>query len=601
MTCDSFVRSTAETPHFITGVADESVHDGGELRLRVRADGVPRPELRWLVDGRQVREDARHLIATTTEPQVVSELTVTGFTSQDGGQYSCVAGNCVGDVETTARVTLAMIMPCFERRLDRAMEISEGDFLELNARVDGSPLPTATWFKDGIPIDEKDPRIVTSATADGLLKLRIEDVTADDSGAYRLVISNAVGETLSQCALAVDRRPFKPTFTQGLKDTRAVVGESMRLEAHVAAYPPAELRWYKDGLAMRAQSGYLFETPPDGRAAMWVENVEPEDPGVYTLVATNTLGEATTAARVFLEERPRRPEFIIQLRPVTAVEGFPVLLEVRATGCPTPDLHWLRNGIPLYPDNKHVTVTALPDGTGTLLLDKCTPADTKTYAAVASNASGEADTSCDVTVASRVNDALPEERPQFITPLRDAVTDEGVALHVEATFTGNPVPEVEWTRDARPLDTDHRVVLTCDGRKVGLCIQETAPSDTGEYVCKLKNKLGSDACDARITVRKIYSAPVFTSRFQEQLRQAVGADGKLAARVSGVPQPLVAWYKDGQPVQESLKYHVKRDGESHCLYVRELNEEDAGEYTCHASNKEGSAECNARLTVVDVM
>lgn len=103
-------------------------------------------------------------------------------------------------------MALAQVLPSFDRKLDRAMEIAEGDFLELNAKVDGSPLPTAQWYKDGVPVDPNDPRIVTTMTPDGKCKLRIENVTPEDSGAYKLVIKNKVGESVSQCAVAVDSK-----------------------------------------------------------------------------------------------------------------------------------------------------------------------------------------------------------------------------------------------------------------------------------------------------------------------------------------------------------------------------------------------------------
>lgn len=174
----------------------------------------------------------------------------------------------------------------------------------------------------------------------------------------------------------------------------------------------------------------------------------------------------------------------------------------------------------VWPDNKHVTITTQPDGSSALLLDKSTPADTKTYKAIATNCVGDAETSCDVKITSKRNDELPEERPQFMNPLRDSVTDEGLSLHMEATIIGNPIPDVTWTKDGKPLEGDHRVVLTCDGKKVGLCIQETEPGDSGEYICKLTNPLGSDACDAKITIRKIFTPPVFQSKFTD-LQQVI--------------------------------------------------------------------------------
>lgn len=135
-------------------------------------------------------------------------------------------------------------------------------------------------------------------------------------------------------------KPFQPKFIKGLQDTKVIVGEPLRLEAYVSSFPPPEIKWFKDGLPIRPQKGVSFENHPDGHIVLTIDYVEPENPGVYTLVASNKLGESTTAAQIFLEERPRKPEFILQLKPVTVVEGFPVLLEVRATGCPTPEVKW---------------------------------------------------------------------------------------------------------------------------------------------------------------------------------------------------------------------------------------------------------------------
>lgn len=78
-------------------------------------------------------------------------------------------------------------------------------------------------------------------------------------------------------------------------------------------------------------------------------------------------------------------------------------------------------------------------------------------------------------------------------------------------------------------------------------------------------------------------------------------DGKFPCKISGVPQPVVQWFKDNEPIQESLKYHIKHDGDSHCLYIKDLENKDGGVYKCHASNKEGQAECQASLKVVDKM
>lgn len=288
--------------------------------------------------------------------------------------------------------------PTFTKRLDSVVDVDEDDVLELKAKMHGSPMPEVAWFKDGKPIDPKDPRIIQTVTPDGSIKLRIEKVKPGDSGAYKLVIKNKNGDNVSQSAVAVERKPMKPKFVKGIEDTKVVVGEPLRLEAEINAYPPPEVKWFKDGLPIRPQHGIGFETHPDGRVALNIDFVEPEHPGVYTLVVSNRMGEATCNAQVDLEERPRKPEFIVQLKPMTVVEGFPAIFEVRATGCPTPEIMWKRNSTEIIPDKKQVTINHLPDGSSALLLEQVTLSDAKNYIAIATNSSGEAETTGILTV-----------------------------------------------------------------------------------------------------------------------------------------------------------------------------------------------------------
>lgn len=50
-----------------------------------------------------------------------------------------------GEAECEAMITLAQIPPGFAHKLDRQKEVDEGEPLELKAKVDGSPIPTAKW------------------------------------------------------------------------------------------------------------------------------------------------------------------------------------------------------------------------------------------------------------------------------------------------------------------------------------------------------------------------------------------------------------------------------------------------------------------------
>lgn len=203
-------------------------------------------------------------------------------------------------------------------------------------------------------------------------------------------------------------------------------------------------------------------------------------------------------------------------------------------------------------------------------------------------------------VASKTNTEAPEEKPEFLNPLRDMSVEEGEPMVFSASFKGNPVPDVCWTKNGKPIKPSDGFMLTCDGKKVQLEINPSNLSDTGAYVCKLKNKLGEDSSKANATVRKVYQPPNFAQKFTD-IQQVPKSDAKFLARVTGIPSPDISWHFNGQPIHDGGKYKIKRDNETCCLYVKDCTLADAGRYRCEAVNKEGKAHCEAALSVIDKM
>lgn len=53
--------------------------------MKVRADGLPKPEIRWFLNGKPIVEDEHHKISTESGTQVTSELTITNYSEADAG------------------------------------------------------------------------------------------------------------------------------------------------------------------------------------------------------------------------------------------------------------------------------------------------------------------------------------------------------------------------------------------------------------------------------------------------------------------------------------------------------------------------------------
>ncbi|XP_046622212.1 obscurin isoform X8 [Neodiprion virginianus] len=592
------LKTHADAPQFINKLTDKSFKDQDDVQLKVRVSGLPKPQIKWLKDKTQITNDERYSITTDVEGQVVSSLLIKKFSAEDVAKITCIASNIAGTVDTSAQLSLAKSAPTFSRTLPRSAEVDEGEPLELKAKLDGSPIPSVKWFKNGEEV-KPDGHIKIESLPDGTVKLTIENVKPTDCGAYKLIATNPNGDAAALCAVAVKPEPKKPSFVKGLEDAKAIVGQPLKLEAQVVAFPNPQIQWCKDGVPIRQTKEVNFSNDPNGLIGLSIDKVRPEDAGTYSLVVINKLGDITGVAKVEVEEKERKPAFLTTLQPLTVVEGFPAKLEVKTIGKPPAQLKWLHNGVEVIPDGQHIKIIDLPDGTHAFVIDKARPEDSGEYQAVATNNQGSASSKANVDVAGKGQSGRPEERPGFLSPMRDVSVEEGQPLVLSVPFVGNPIPDVSWTKDGEPVEPSDKVMITCDGKKVGLQINPSSLKDAGVYGCRLVSPLGEDATSATATVRKVFQEPTFTQKFTD-LQQLPTYDAKFPARVDGIPRPEVSWYYNDKPIlTDTDKYKIKRDGDACCLYVRNCTPADAGRYKCKAVNRQGEAECTANLEVVE--
>ncbi|XP_062303663.1 striated muscle preferentially expressed protein kinase-like isoform X2 [Osmerus eperlanus] len=81
-----------------------------------------------------------------------------------------------------------------------------------------------------------------------------------------------------------------PVFLRKLRKAAVGTGCDIRLRVSVGGHPRPTLCWYHNEEELRAPSG-------DGDAGgLWIRDCKPGDAGLYTCVATNSLGEARSSA-----------------------------------------------------------------------------------------------------------------------------------------------------------------------------------------------------------------------------------------------------------------------------------------------------------------
>lgn len=101
---------------------------------------------------------------------------------------------------TEAEPVEVLSPPTFTRRLEDT-STQEGSSFQLEATVEGNPLPTVSWFKNGACIDESPDYVITFNNGECLL--RFEEVFLEDEADYTCRASNDLGEDTTKARLTV--------------------------------------------------------------------------------------------------------------------------------------------------------------------------------------------------------------------------------------------------------------------------------------------------------------------------------------------------------------------------------------------------------------
>ncbi|XP_048095477.1 coiled-coil domain-containing protein 141 isoform X1 [Alosa alosa] len=188
------------------------------------------------------------------------------------------------------------------------------------------------------------------------------------------------------------------------------------------------------------------------------------------------------------------PNFSKHISNATVMEGSPVTLEVEVTGFPEPTLTWFKNGQKLTAD-EHVELSQ-KESKHALFIKSAAESDAGLYVIEATNSGGT------VTSTGMLQVTVSGDSPHFLSRLEDKDLLVGDDLTLECVISGRPVPQVLWLKDNTVLAYGESGAESQSDTHV-LLKKGVESSDSGEYVCVLKNSLGEDWCSAKVVVKDV--------------------------------------------------------------------------------------------------
>ncbi|XP_078697741.1 basement membrane-specific heparan sulfate proteoglycan core protein-like isoform X14 [Branchiostoma floridae x Branchiostoma belcheri] len=442
------------TPPFSTVV------EGDPAEFKCTATGSPPPRLRWQKIGGS--QPPRYQVQQGT-------LTIPSVRREDEGEYSCTAVNYAGEASLAARLVVQVIpMVSIDQE---TMTVSPGEEVRLRCEAEGTEPIMYEWTR-------VDGDMSTRATTSGGL-LIIQQVTTEDMGQYRCLITNPAGIAEGFTNIIVTAQPTIKTISP--KESMREAGSTAEFGCAAAGFPVPRIQWRKEGEPLPEQH-VIFGN------VLRIPNLKPEDAGTYVCVASNELGTTEEKATLSVaggEEAP--PAVEINLK--TAVQmvriGERVEFDCAASGEPRPLIEWTKVDGRL-PSNAEVR-------DGILTIPAVRPGDEGRYKCKASNRFGASEQEVTLSLeAAPTMTVKPEVR--------------NVMLGSTAVFTclasGSPPPEITWRKENGDLPDDHIIdngVLT---------IPSITKEDAGAYICSATNDEGTAEFRAILNVGELI--PYFT-------------------------------------------------------------------------------------------
>ncbi|TRY70745.1 hypothetical protein TCAL_04830 [Tigriopus californicus] len=562
--------------------------------------GLPVPKYTWFRNGHQIFPDPQRGMKMFS-----GSLLLSNVSEEDHGAWTCRVENPLGSEETT--ITLHVYSDVRVLIQPERQRVDVGIEARLLCAVEGFPLSSITWLRNGLPLpprrmDSSSNAIRTPIQISGDKKaLLIKSVARKDRGMYQCFVgANPLGTPYEERGLAGDWEIFAhasallelgdsipvvlPTFHERVIEP----GRPLTLECSATGTPRPNIRWLLDGTPLTFDTSASFsltltnETSSRARLSLRISRMRLDQGGFYKCEASNYLGHATRAKRVDVYG----PPYVRPMEERSVVAEADAWFHCPYSGYPIQRISWSKDGEPL-PTNERQALFA----NGSLRINHVVRNDAGHYVCEAFNSKGERAKSkleVKVMVAPRI------EPFQF----KSGLQERGRTRVVCTTSLGDLPISFAWYFNDEPLtqSNDEGISInTFDDFTSSLSFPNLRTTHSGNYTCVAKNAAAKAYHSATLMV----NIPPKWMAFPLDQNVMLGSPVSLDCKVTGIPPPSITWSKsiedsqttgDGSRAKFQDIYTIMSNFRVHpngTLMLSDATAENEGKYLCKADNGVG--------------
>ncbi|KAM8754964.1 basement membrane-specific heparan sulfate proteoglycan core protein [Acanthopagrus schlegelii] len=499
---------------------------------------------------------------------------------------------------------------------------SQGGSVTLRCQVSGSPPHYFYWSReDGRPISSSADRRRQGA------ELYFPNVQSSDAGVYVCTCRDQRSTNRSRAEIVVTNVQSKPieVTVEEPKAQTVRVGSTVSFICTAKSKSPAyTLVWTRRG------NGKLPNRAVDFNGILTIQNVQPEDAGVYVCTGSNMFAMDEGNAILYVPEASQTQMFYTAYemfeghrkpaegaQPVATIapsvlnvqQGQRAEFRCTVTGNPTPAIEWIGG-----PGNR-MSPRAVIRG-GVLTFTAVDPADEGDYTCKALNTHGEHTARVSLFV-QKTNPSGLGSQPQVQVSPQNIGVHEGDTLRLYCRASGSPTPKLTWLKNggqippqaipshgfhqfkSNSVDVLQRRIEELQARMdrtdIGtLLIPNIKMSDSGTYMCVGSNSIGSNSAPIKVTVHKAEHSSSVVSIQPSIADVQEGQSLELNCFAPGNPPPQVTWTRASGRLSSNHQVLGSQ------LRILSASPEDSGEYICRVQGNPGNPGSHVHQASVSV-
>ncbi|KAG5679680.1 hypothetical protein PVAND_009234 [Polypedilum vanderplanki] len=166
---------------------------------------------------------------------------------------------------------------------------------------------------------------------------------------------------------------------------------------------------------------------------------------------------------------------------------------------------------------------------------------------------------------------------------------KGSPVRLECSATGNPMPNITWTRKNNLLPNGEEKFVSSS-----YVIENMDRHKGGTYICTANNGVGQTA-SSQIALHVLYPPEITVE--QQIVYSGEGQQAELSCIVHGETTPTVSWLRDTVPIDHQNEHYIMDGrGTRYTLVIKRVRSQDFGNYSCVADNQLGKNKKNIRLS-----